>query len=200
MPFYPGPGVGGHCIPIDPFYLSWKAREYGFDTRFIELAGQVNDDMPGYIVERCVELLAEAAVPLEGCRILMLGMAFKKNVSDVRESAAVRVAEQLMLRGAEVSFHDPWVNRVKLGASEVQSTSLTADSLHQADLTVITTDHDDVDYGLVVDAARLIYDTRNAIQVRLPHVHVLGAPQSVTGERFVPKTPQQEVGPAILGG
>lgn len=174
MPFYPGPGVGGHCIPVDPFYLSWKARESGFNTRFIDLAGEVNDSMPGYVVERCVQLLNRAGVAAHGARVLLLGMAFKKNVSDVRESASIRVARQLAQLGAHVSYHDSRVSDVDWGEVHLQSVPLSEEMLSGYDLVVITTDHDDVDYQMIVRHARLVYDTRRAVKDEHPNVHLLG--------------------------
>ncbi len=162
MPFYPGPGLGGHCIPLDPFYLSWKAKEYDFTTRFIELAGQINDAMPHHIVERTMELLNERGKPLNGARVLLLGIAYKKDVADLRESPALKIASLLRKRGAEVSYHDPHVPQANLDEAAMESLPLTEETLHTQDIVIITTAHSEVDYRLVVDTAPLVFDTRNA--------------------------------------
>ncbi len=163
--FYPGPGLGGHCIPIDPFYLSWKAREYGQRTRFIDLAGEVNVAMPEWVVERVMDALNDARKPLRGSRVLMLGVAYKKNVDDVRESPALALIDVLSAKGAEVCFHDPHVPRLGSGrhySVEQESVPLTPERLAACDLALIVTDHDAIDYGLVVEHAPLVVDTRNA--------------------------------------
>ncbi len=164
MPFYPGPGLGGHCIPLDPFYLSWKAKEYGFPTRFVELAGEINDKMPRYVAERVLELLNEQGKPLKGSRLLMLGMAYKRDVDDLRESPAIKVARLLQERGAELSYHDPYVPIVEINGLEYRSVNLAPEILEKSDLVLITTDHSNVDYSAVVEHAGLIYDTRNALK------------------------------------
>ena len=176
MPFYPGPGLGGHCIPLDPFYLSWKAKEYDFTTRFIELAGQINDAMPRHVVERAMELLNEKGKPLNGANVFLLGVAYKKDIADVRESPALKIAQLLRDRGASVSYHDPFVPEVKLGEETMESLPLTEDILRSRDLTVITTAHTGVDYRLVVEAAPLVFDTRNATAgISAPNLTRLGA-------------------------
>ncbi len=146
-------------------------------TRFIELAGEINESMPDYVVERATRLLNDSGVATRHARVLILGVAFKKNVADTRESAAIKVAGRLVRLGVEVSYHDPFVPEVRLAESRVQSVPLTPERLRAADLVIVTTDHDVVDYDLVVSEARLVYDTRNAIRVAAPHVHTLGAPQ-----------------------
>jgi UDP-N-acetyl-D-glucosamine dehydrogenase len=165
MPFYPGPGLGGHCIPIDPFYLTWKAREYQFSTRFIELAGEINTEMPHYVVLRTMEALNLRGKALKGARVLVLGLAYKKDVDDVRESPAFEVIEHLEHRGALVSYHDPFVPRthtMRRYDLEMVSVPLDAETLKTFDVAVVITDHSDVDYGLVVDHVPLVVDTRNA--------------------------------------
>jgi UDP-N-acetyl-D-glucosamine dehydrogenase len=167
MPFYPGPGLGGHCIPIDPFYLTWKAREYDITTRFIELAGQVNTHMPYYVVERLVEAVDRSGRPFTGSRVLVLGAAYKKNVDDMRESPSLKLIELIEARGARADYHDPHIPELprtrKHGALMGRhSVPLTPETLDQYDAVLIATDHDDVDYRLVVDHARLVLDTRNA--------------------------------------
>lgn len=162
MPFYPGPGLGGHCIPLDPFYLSWKAKEYDFTTRFIELAGQVNDAMPYHVVERAMELLNENGKALNGAKVLLLGIAYKKDIDDLRESPALKIARLLRHRGAEVSYHDPYIPEVDRDGLKLTSVSLDQDVLRDTDLVIITTAHAGVDYDMVVRNAPLVFDTRNA--------------------------------------
>ena len=165
VPYYPGPGLGGHCIPVDPFYLTWKAREYEVSTRFIELAGEVNTAMPRYVIERTAEALNERKKPLNGAKILILGVAYKKNVDDMRESPALRVIELLEERGAQVSYHDPFIPTLppmRHHEIEMSSVPLDAKTVSGFDAVLIVTDHTDVDYGGVVEAAQLVVDTRNA--------------------------------------
>ncbi len=175
MPFYPGPGLGGHCIPLDPFYLSWKAKEYDFTTRFIELAGQVNDAMPYHVVERAMELLNEHGKALKGARVLLLGMAYKKDINDLRESPALKIARLLLQHGAEVSYHDPHIPEIHQGELQLASLPLDEQALKAADLVIITTSHTAVDYNKVVENASLVFDTRNATQgIDAPNVVRLG--------------------------
>ncbi len=165
MPFYPGPGLGGHCIPIDPFYLSWKAREYGVSSRFIELAGEVNTAMPRYVVDRLIALLNDAGKPLRGAKILVLGAAYKKNVGDTRESPGVTLMQMLLDGGADVSYNDPYVPalpRMRKFDLGMASTPLTPEALAAADCILITTAHDDYDYPMIVRHAQRVLDTRNA--------------------------------------
>ena len=162
MPFYPGPGLGGHCIPLDPFYLAWKAKEYDFTTRFIELAGEINDGMPYHVVEQAMELLNEQGKPLKGSRVLLLGMAYKRDIDDLRESPALKVARLLAERGAELSYHDPYIPKIDVPGLQFESIPLTPANLATQDLVIITTGHTNVDYQQVVENAPLIFDTRNA--------------------------------------
>jgi UDP-N-acetyl-D-glucosamine dehydrogenase len=165
MPFQPGPGLGGHCIPIDPFYLTWKARQYEFQTRFIELAGEVNVEMPRYVVQRTMEALNDRGRATKGARVLVLGIAYKKDIDDMRESPAVRIIELLQERGAHVVYHDPFVPRVprmRQHHLDMVSVPLTDEALESADAVVIATDHSSVDYARVVERASLVVDTRNA--------------------------------------
>jgi UDP-N-acetyl-D-glucosamine dehydrogenase len=168
MPFYPGPGLGGHCIPIDPFYLTWKAREFNIATRFIELAGEINRAMPQRIVEKAAEALSEqSGRALKGTRILVIGIAYKKNVDDMRESPALTIIESLERRGALVSFHDPYIAEIPPTREHAQfagrrSTPLTEAAAASFDAAIICTDHDLVDYRLLVEHSQLIIDTRNA--------------------------------------
>src|SRR5438034_5845549 len=165
-PFYPGPGLGGHCIPIDPFYLSWKAKEYDFATRFIQLAGEINTSIPYYVVESIGKALNDRSRSIRGSKILLLGVAYKKDVDDVRESPALEIMELLQERGAELSYSDPYIARLhKMRAhdfSNMSSISLSEELLRSQDLVLITTDHSSIDYQWVVDHASTIVDTRNA--------------------------------------
>lgn len=163
--FQPGPGVGGHCIPLDPFYLSWKAREYDFSTRFIELAGEINLRMPYFVVDKVARALNQVRRAINGSRILLLGIAYKRDVNDERESPALKIWELLTEAGAEVSYHDPYIARVRphpFFAREIRSVPLTEVAVSTADVVVITTDHSGLDYPWVVDHAKLVVDTRNA--------------------------------------
>ena len=164
MPFYPGPGLGGHCIPIDPFYLSWKARQYDLHTEFIELAGKTNEAMPYYVVTRLMNSLNEHRKSLAGSRILILGVAYKANIDDTRESPAIKIASLLLAKEAEVVYHDPYVPKFVVAGEEVESVELTESEVASADAVLIVTNHEDVDYDLVVRSARLILDTRNALK------------------------------------
>lgn len=169
MPFYPGPGLGGHCIPIDPFYLTWKAREYGIATRFIELAGEINIAMPKFVVTRMAETLDERfAKPLNGAKILILGMAYKKNVADIRESPGFAIFDLLQNRKAQVEFHDPFVDvipptREHAHFTGLASVALTPEAVASYDAVMIVTDHSNVDYTMVAKHAKLVVDTRNAL-------------------------------------
>jgi UDP-N-acetyl-D-glucosamine dehydrogenase len=166
MPFYPGPGLGGHCIPIDPFYLTWKAREFDISTRFIELAGQVNTAMPSWVVERLVRVLdAHSGRGLHGAEILMLGLAYKRNVDDIRESPSLKLFELLEGRGAHVDYFDPYVPVVPVTREHAQlagrqSIDWTSENIERYDVVLIATDHDNVDYGLLAKA-KIVIDTRN---------------------------------------
>ncbi len=164
-PFYPGPGLGGHCIPIDPFYLSWKARQYETPTRFIEVAGEVNAEMPRYVVSRLTDALNAEGKPMLGSKVLVLGVAYKKNVDDSRESPSFKIISLMKERGVLVSYHDPFVPRVTPTRHynlDLTSVELTDDVLRDADAVLIATDHDAVDYHRVVMQAKLVVDSRNA--------------------------------------
>ncbi len=162
MPFYPGPGVGGHCIPVDPFYLSWKAKEYDFYVNFIQLAAETNDNMPYYTLSRIGEILSDHGLALKGARILALGVAFKENVSDTRNSAALRVMELLEERGANVSYIDSNVPAVDLNGKTKKSLSMEPGLIEGFDGVVILVNHSDCELERIVDGARLVIDTRNA--------------------------------------
>jgi UDP-N-acetyl-D-glucosamine dehydrogenase len=162
MPFYPGPGLGGHCIPVDPYYLSWKARQTGFESRFIELAGHVNASMPEYVVERIGEALNSVRKPINGSRIHLFGVAYKRDVNDVRESPAVDVLELLGRRGALISYTDPYVPELVLSGRALQSVPFDAALKAAYDCSVVTTDHGVFDYARIA-ALPLVVDTRNAL-------------------------------------
>jgi UDP-N-acetyl-D-glucosamine dehydrogenase len=168
MPFYPGPGLGGHCIPIDPFYLTWKSREFDIQTRFIELAGEINVNMPRYVIGKLEEALdRRASKSLSSSRILIVGLAYKKNVSDIRESPSLKLIEMLERRGARVDYHDPHVPMIPQTREHArllgrQSASLDAATLGGVDAVLVATDHDAIDYRFLVDHAKLVVDTRNA--------------------------------------
>ena len=167
MPFYPGPGLGGHCIPIDPFYLTWKAREYELSTRFIELAGEINSAMPRYVVGRFAEALDQRfGTPLSQARVLMIGVSYKKNISDMRESPALKLIELLEERGATVDFHDPYVAVLPASRQHAALTGRQSQNLEPAVIVrssgiLIATDHDAIDYAMILEHAQLIVDTRN---------------------------------------
>ena len=165
-PFYPGPGLGGHCIPIDPFYLSWKAREYEFATRFIELAGEVNAAVPRFVVEKVVWGLNDHGKSIRGANILILGVAYKKDVDDIRESPALAIMQLLKEKGAILSYHDPYVEYLhktrRHDFSDMASIELTKESLQKQDVVIIAADHSNIDYSRVVEHAPMIIDTRNA--------------------------------------
>jgi UDP-N-acetyl-D-glucosamine dehydrogenase len=167
-PFFPGPGLGGHCIPIDPFYLTWKARHYDFSTRFIELAGEVNTGMPYWVVDKVVEALGEGGKPIKGAKVLVMGVAYKKDVDDLRESPSLKVIEILESRGAEVSYNDPYVPSLRARklrhyeTFDLDSVDLEDRTIAEADCVLIATDHSAYDYDRIVRHARRVVDTRNA--------------------------------------
>lgn len=163
MPFYPGPGLGGHCIPIDPFYLSWKARQHGFESRFIELASHVNGAMPRYVVERVAEALNTRSRAIRGSRVHLFGIAYKRNVSDIRESPAIDVAQLLLQRGAAVTYSDPFVPTVRVGRVSMDAVSAEQALADSIDCAIITTDHRGVQYREIAERAPLVVDTRNAL-------------------------------------
>ena len=164
VPYYPGPGLGGHCIPIDPFYLTWKAREYGVATRFIELAGEVNSDMPDYVIAKVTDALNRRRKAVNGSSILVLGIAYKKNVDDMRESPSVILMEKLQALGADVNYNDPYVPvfpKLRDHAQfDLSSVDLTAENLRSYDCVLLATDHDEYDYSYIIKNAQLIVDTR----------------------------------------
>jgi len=164
--FYPGPGLGGHCIPIDPFYLSWLARRHGVTTRFIELAGEINTSMPEYVIRRVIDALNEHGKPLKGSKVCILGMAYKKDVDDPRESPSFALMEMLLAGGAIVTYNDPHIPKLPkmrhFRVPEMTSSELTAEFLASQDCVLIATDHSAYDYDFIVRHAPLVVDTRNA--------------------------------------
>jgi UDP-N-acetyl-D-glucosamine dehydrogenase len=170
MAFYPGPGIGGHCIPLDPHYLSWKARQHGFDSRFIGLAEEVNSRMPEHVVQLIADGLNDSSKALKGARVLLLGVAYKKDISDVRESPALSIIDRLRAKGADVSYHDSFIPEVNFddahtigSGAPLRSVELTDELLRAADCVCIVTDHSEVDYARVCKLAFLIVDTRNSL-------------------------------------
>jgi UDP-N-acetyl-D-glucosamine dehydrogenase len=166
VPYYPGPGLGGHCIPIDPFYLTWKAREFGLHTRFIELAGEINSSMPEWVMGKLADALNERCKSIKGSRVLVLGIAYKKNVDDMRESPAVELMERLRDKGAMIEYSDPHVPvfpRMREHAFDLRSVPLTPEGLASYDAVLLATDHDRFDYGLILRHARLVVDTRGKL-------------------------------------
>ena len=167
VPYYPGPGLGGHCIPIDPFYLTWKAREYGMHTRFIELAGEINSAMPSYVVQKTIDALNEVCKPLKGSKVLILGLAYKKNIDDMRESPSVEIMELMKDKGAVVAYSDPFFPRfpkMRKHLFELESVDLSAGKLAPFDAVILATDHDEFDYDLIEASSGLIIDTRGKFQ------------------------------------
>ena len=162
-PFYPGPGLGGHCIPIDPFYLTWKAREYDINTRFIELAGEVNSNMPYWVLNKVVDSLNDHGKSLKEAKILILGIAYKKNVDDMRESPAVKLMELLSQKGAKIEYSDPFIPvfpAIRKYSFDLSSVNLTSNNIAKYDLLLLVTNHDNFDYSLIQKHAKIIIDTR----------------------------------------
>jgi len=163
MPFYPGPGIGGHCILVDPYYLAWKAKEYDFHTNFIELAAETNENMPYYVLDLIIRSLSLNGSNVKKANYLILGVAFKRDVDDIRNSPALRIMELLYQRGArKITYNDPHVPSIRLNGVTYESRNLTSKLLSQADCVVIATDHSSYDYDFIVRHARLVIDTRNA--------------------------------------
>jgi len=174
MPFYPGPGIGGHCIPLDPHYLSWKARQHGFDSQFISLAEQVNSGMPAYVVKLVSTALNNVKKAVNGSKILVLGVAYKKDIDDMRESPALSIIDLLRARGAEVSYHDPYVAEITfdhaytIGDGEpLKNRELTDQLIGESDCVIICTEHSGIDYHGICEKAKLIVDTRNALNEKV---------------------------------
>ncbi|MBS4195734.1 nucleotide sugar dehydrogenase [Lederbergia citri] len=164
MAFYPGPGLGGHCIPIDPFYLTWKAREYNYHTRLIEIAGEINNAMPEFVVDRSMRILNESGKAMRGAKIALLGIAYKKDIDDVRESPVLSILSNLKKEGALVTAVDPYVDNFKCGREVINTEPLSKEILKNADLVIITTDHSTFDYELIAETSDVVFDTRNALK------------------------------------
>ncbi|NTZ20263.1 nucleotide sugar dehydrogenase [Paenibacillus sp. JMULE4] len=164
MAFYPGPGLGGHCIPIDPFYLTWKAREYNYHTRLIELAGEINNSMPDFVVTRIMHILNEEKKPLHGSKILVLGVSYKKDIDDYRESPVLPILEQIREAGGKFEVVDPHIRKFKLKKDVIETVELTRERLNHADLVLIATDHSNFDYPMIARESNIIFDTRNALK------------------------------------
>jgi UDP-N-acetyl-D-glucosamine dehydrogenase len=162
MRFLPGPGLGGHCIPVDPTYLAWKMKSLNFPARFIELATEINSSMPRHVADTVAEILNEDRIAVNGSKLLILGVAYKSDVSDVRESPALDVIRLLQQKGAEIRYHDPHVRELAIDGESLKSVDLSDDVLAGADVTVIITQHGSVDYQRVVDRSQRVFDTRNA--------------------------------------
>ena len=174
MAFYPGPGIGGHCIPLDPHYLSWKARQHGFDSRFISLAEEVNSRMPEHVVQLVSDGLNDERKAMKGSRVLLLGVAYKKDIDDVRESPALSIIDRLRAKGADVRYHDPFVKEVRFddahtesSGESLESVPLTDEELRSSDCVIIVTDHSEIDYSRVCSLTSLVVDTRNALNGKL---------------------------------
>jgi UDP-N-acetyl-D-glucosamine dehydrogenase len=164
MPFYPGPGVGGHCIPVDPFYFSWKCREHDRQARLIELAGEINDRMPDLVVQRVADALNARGKSLRDSHVLLLGVSYKRNVGDIRESPALKVMDQLHRKGVQVSYHDPYVPLCMNGKGPMCSVVLDEEAIASADCVVILTDHSNLPYERILARTPVVVDTRNALK------------------------------------
>jgi UDP-N-acetyl-D-glucosamine dehydrogenase len=173
MRFTPGPGLGGHCIPIDPFYLSWRARQFDFQTEFIELAGKVNTSMPYFCVERISHALNSVRKAVNGSRILVLGVSYKPNVGDVRESPALKLIELLGALGASIAYHDPHVTDLRDEGLDLRSVELNDDAVEAADIVCVVTAHSGIDYDRLADRAQLVFDFRNVVPRIADRVHTL---------------------------
>jgi UDP-N-acetyl-D-glucosamine dehydrogenase len=170
MPFYPGPGIGGHCIPLDPHYLSWKARQHGFDSRFIGLAEEVNSRMPEHVVQLVADGLNDDRKAMNGSRILLLGVAYKRDIDDVRESPALSIIDRLRSKGCDVHYHDPFVDKISFDDTHTESSgrpmssvALSDEEIQSSDCVLIVTNHSQIDYRRIIELAPLIVDTRNAL-------------------------------------
>ena len=167
--YYPGPGLGGHCLPIDPFYLTWKAREFGMNTRFIELAGEINQSMPQYVVQKTIEALNDSFLSVRGSKILLLGMAYKKNVDDLRESPSIEILNLLSKKGAKIQYSDPYVKEIPVMRKEsirLKSIALSEEGLKSFDIVLLLTDHDNFDYELIEKFSNIIIDTRGRFTLK----------------------------------
>lgn len=173
MPFYPGPGVGGHCIPVDPFYLSWKAKEYGLKTHFVELAGEVNAKMPSFLVLKLSRILNRKKKTLNGAKVLLLGVAYKRDIADTRGSPALELITLLEREGTKVAYHDPHVYQVTVNGKLYESVAVTRKTLQSMDAVVLVTDHSTLDYDFIVDHCNLLLDTRNVVKSKRENLYKL---------------------------
>lgn len=163
-PYYPGPGIGGHCIPVDPLYLQWKAKQFGTDLKFIDLAHQVNETMPDYVVQKVSHHLS-AQKPLDESKVFVLGVTYKKDVNDLRESSALHIIEKLLTKGVKVSFHDPYIHQIEVAGHQLDGIALTKRNIQQHDCLLILTDHSSISYESLASFSQLIFDTRNALKM-----------------------------------
>jgi UDP-N-acetyl-D-glucosamine dehydrogenase len=170
MPFYPGPGIGGHCIPADPLYLSWKAKKLGFKTKMIDLASYTNRFMPRYVADRVEQLLRKKNIPIEKARLLILGVTYKKDILDLRESPAIDIIELLQNKGVKLNYHDPLIPYLRINRINLKRVSLTKDRLKSYDCIVLVTNHSGLDYKFIKNHARLIFDTRNVYKTRAKNI------------------------------
>ncbi|MGC4377271.1 nucleotide sugar dehydrogenase [Fictibacillus sp. Mic-4] len=176
MAFYPGPGLGGHCIPIDPFYLTWKAREYHYHTRLIETAGEINNSMADFVIDRCMRILNQEQKALKGAKVVLLGVAYKKDIDDMRESPVLPIIEQLDQSGSEWTVVDPYVASFKYKGDMVRTVPLSKELLENADLVILTTDHSNFDYEMIAEHTTTLFDTRNAFKglaTKIKNYHLL---------------------------
>ena len=175
MPFYPGPGIGGHCIPLDPFYLTWKAREYNYHTKFIELAGEINRYMPEYTVERIAKILSKKfKKSLNGAKILLIGVAYKKDIDDIRESPSLEIIKKLEEENSLISYYDPYIMSFTFKGKEYTGLQkITAEEIRSQDMVVIATGHTAIDYDLIIQNAKVVFDTRNVIKERKDNIEKL---------------------------
>lgn len=174
MPFYPGPGIGGHCIPIDPIYLEWKAETFNFSSEFIKLATVINQNMPVYIIKDVKKILAGLGKSLEGSKVLIIGVAYKKDIDDIRESPAFKIIDLLIDNNAIIDYYDPYVKEIVIEGNTISSINLTKENLQQYDCSIIITDHDFIDFELLTKNLKIIYDTRNSIKEKKENVFLLG--------------------------
>lgn len=195
IPFFPGPGIGGHCIPIDPIYLSWRAKMFGFHNKFIELADDINSNMPRYTVSQISDILNDYEKPLKNSKILCIGMAYKKDINDLRESPALEVFKLLQQKEASVTYHDPYIPHFNYDGHMISSVELTSEVISGADLVVIITDHSSIDYSFIVENAILLYDTRNVTKPLTGNIILLGGQK-----KFEKNFPSDELLQSDAGG
>ena len=169
--FYPGPGLGGHCIPVDPFYLSWKAKEYGYNAKFIELSGEINREMPRYILEKTAYVLNESKKSINDSKILIIGVSYKKDIDDIRETPASEIFSLLQASGSTINYHDPYVSSFTVNSKNYSSVDLNKESINEADITLIVTNHKNIDYDLIYNYSNAILDTRGQYNINLEKVY-----------------------------